>query len=78
MVGKIFIGCNQVVVTDATSSNISNHHFVMEKAMKEVSLEKMFQRMYKNDFNETSTIKLNSRVMRRQKKFPAKTGDSFG
>ena len=46
--------------------------------MKEVSLEKMFQRMYKNDFNETSTIKLNSRVMRRQKKFPAKTGDSFG
>ena len=64
MVGKIFIGCNQVAVTDATSSNISNHHFVMEKAMKEVSLEKMFQRMYKNDFNETSTIKLNSRVMK--------------
>ena len=32
--------------------------------MKEVSLEEMFQRMYKNDFNEVSTIKLNSRVMK--------------
>ena len=32
--------------------------------MKEVSLDEMFQTMYKNDFNEASTIKLNSRVMK--------------
>ena len=50
---------------DATSSNISSHHFVTEEeAMKEVSLEEMFQTIYKNDFNETSTIILNSRVMK--------------
>ena len=30
--------------------------------MKEVSLEEMFQTMYKNNFNETN-IKLNSRVI---------------
>ena len=47
---------------DATSSNISSHHFVTEE--EEVSLEEMFQTIYKNDFNETSTIILNSRVMK--------------
>ena len=36
----------------------------MEEAKKEVSLEEMFQRMYKNGFNEGSTIKLNRRVMK--------------
>ena len=45
MVGKKSIGCNRITVIDATSSNISNHHFVMEEAMKEVSPEEMFQRM---------------------------------
>ena len=64
MVRKISIGCNQVAVTDATSSSISNHYFAMEDAIKKVSLGKMFKRMYKNYFNEASTIKLNSRVMK--------------
>ena len=32
--------------------------------MKEISLEKMIQTMCTNDFNETSTIKLNSRVIK--------------
>ena len=36
----------------------------MKEPMKQVSLEGMFQTMYKNDFNGTSTIKLNSRVMK--------------
>ena len=64
MVGKKPIGCNRVAEIDATSSNISSHHFVMEEAMKEVSLEEMFQRMYKNDFIEGNTIKVSSRVMK--------------
>ena len=51
-------------VIKVTSSNISSHHFVMEDPMKEVSLEDIFQTMYKNDFNEGSTIKLNNRVMK--------------
>ena len=49
---------------DAASSNISSHHFVMEEAMNKVSIEKMFQTMYKNDFNKASTIKLNSRILK--------------
>ena len=64
MVGKKSIGFNRVPVIDATSLNISRHHLFMEETMKEVSLEEMFQAMYKNDFNEASTIKLNSRVMK--------------
>ena len=62
MVGKKSIGSNHVAVIDATSSNFSSHHFVREEAMKEVNLDEMFQRMYKNDFNEARIIKLNSRV----------------
>ena len=62
MVGKKSIGSNQVAVIHAKSSNLSSHHFFREEAMKEVSPEEMFLRMYKNDFNEASIIKLNSRV----------------
>ena len=62
MVGKKSIGCNRVAVIDATSSNISSYHFVVKEAMKEVRLEEMFQTMYKNDFNEASTVKPNSRT----------------
>ena len=64
MISKKFIGCNRVAVIDAASSNISSHHFVMEEAMNKVSIEKMFQTMYKNDFNKASTIKLNSRMLK--------------
>ena len=66
IVGKESIGCSQVPVIDATSSYIyiSSHHFFMEKAMKKVSLQVMFQTMCQNDFNETSTIKLNIRIMK--------------
>ena len=64
MVSKKSTGCNRVAVIEATSSNVSSHQFVMEEAMKEVSLEEMFQTMYKNYFNEASTVKINSRVMK--------------
>ena len=68
----------QLAVVDATFSSISSHHFVMEEPMKEVILVKMFQATYINDFNEVSTVKLNSRVIKDvYKKFPLKTGDSF-
>ena len=64
IIGKKSIGCDRVAVIDSPSTNIFSHHFVIEKAMKEVNLEKMFQTMYKNDFNEAITIKLISRVMK--------------
>ena len=58
------------MIDDAISSSIFRHHFVME----EVSLEEMFQTMYKNDFIVVSTIKLYSRAMKMQKRFPVKRG----
>ena len=33
-------------------SNISSHQFVMEEPIKDVSLDVIFQRMHKNDFND--------------------------
>lgn len=69
MISKKIIGCNQVAVIDAAYSNISSHHSVMEEAMNKVSLEKMFQTMYKSDFNKASTIKVNSRVLKDVEEF---------
>ena len=51
MVRKKSIGCNRVTVIDAKSSSIFRHHFVVEETIKEVSLEEIFQTMYKNNFN---------------------------
>ena len=51
MIGKKSVGCNRVTVIDAKSSNIFCHHFVVEETIKEVSLEEIFQTMYKNNFN---------------------------
>ena len=63
MVSKKFIDCHHVVI-DVMSSNISSHHFVIEEPMKELSLEEMFQTMHNNDFNDTSTTKLNNGVIK--------------
>ena len=35
-----------------TSSRLAPHHFGVEKSIKDISLEKMFKMMYRNDFNE--------------------------
>ena len=63
MVSKKSIDCNHIVI-DVMSSNISSHHFVIEEPMKELSLEEMFQTMHNNDFNDTSTTKLNNGVIK--------------
>ena len=63
MVSKKSIDCNHIVI-DVMSSNISSHHFVIEEPMKELSLDEMFQTMHNNDFNDTSTTKLNNGVIK--------------
>ena len=45
------ISCHRVAVKDVTSSSLP-HHFGVEKSIKDISLEEMFQMMYSNDFNE--------------------------
>ena len=44
--------CNRVAVKDASSGKLSRHHFLIENASKDMSIEQMFEQMYYNDFNE--------------------------
>ena len=48
--------CNRVAVKDVASSKLGSHHFTLEDSAKDISLEKMFQRMYKQDFSESETV----------------------
>ena len=45
----ITTSCNFVAVRDVASSKLASHHFAMEKSGKDVSLEEMFQAMYRHD-----------------------------
>ena len=77
MVGKKSIDCNQVAVIDVISSNIFSHCFVIEEPMTKLSLEEMLQTMYNNDFNETSTTKLNSGVIKDVEEVSSEDSNSF-
>ena len=59
MVGKDHIVCCRIAVPDAISSKIADHQFVVEKSMKDISLEEMFQIMHQNDFVEKEVIIVN-------------------
>ena len=65
--------CNRVADRDVASSELASHHFVMEKSVKDVSLEEMFQAMYQHDFREpelvgTSTMLKCGEVLLKDKK----------
>ena len=60
MVGKDSVGCRRIAVKDAVSSKIADHQFVVEKSMKDISLEEMFQKIHQNDFLEKEVINVNS------------------
>ena len=47
--------CNRVAVKDVPSSKLGSHHLTAEDSVKDISLEEMFQRMYKQDFSESET-----------------------
>ena len=70
----IATSCNRVAVRDVSSSKLASHHFAMEKSVKDVSLEEIFQAMYRHDFNEpelvgTSTMLKCSEVSHEDKTF---------
>ena len=46
------MNCNRVAVKDVVSSKLTSHHFTMENSVKDISLEEMFQAMYRHEFNE--------------------------
>ena len=37
---------------DVSTGKLSRHHFLIENASKDMSIEQMFEQMYYNDFNE--------------------------
>ena len=37
---------------DASIGKLSRHHFLIDNASKDMSIEQMFEQMYYNDFNE--------------------------
>ena len=37
---------------DASTGKLSRHHFLIENASKDMSIEQMFEQMYCNDFTE--------------------------
>ena len=39
-------------MNDASTGKLSRHHFLIENASKDMSIEQMFEQMYYNDFNE--------------------------
>ena len=47
---------NCVALRDVASSKFASHYFAIEKSVKDVSLEEMFQAMYRNDFNESQLV----------------------
>ena len=37
---------------DASTGKLSRHHFLIENASKDISIEQMFEQMYYNEFTE--------------------------
>ena len=52
--------CNRVAVKDVASLKLGAHHFTVEDSVKDISLEEMFQRMYKQNFSESEMVVSNS------------------
>ena len=52
----ITTSCNRAAVRDVASSKLASHRFSMEKSVKDVSLEEMFQAMYSHDLNEPELV----------------------
>ena len=44
--------CNRVAMKDASTVKLSRHHFLIENASKDMSIEQMFEQMYYSDFTE--------------------------
>ena len=45
-----------MAVKDVPSSKLGSHYFTVEDSVKDISLEEMFQWMYKQDFSESETV----------------------
>ena len=45
-----------MAVKDVASSKLGSHNVTVEDSVKDISLEEMFQRMYKQGFSESETV----------------------
>ena len=53
---KCSASCDRVEVKNVPSSKLGSHHFTVEDSVKDISLEEMFHRMYKEDFSKSDRI----------------------
>ena len=44
--------CKRVAVKDVSTGKLSRHHFLIENASNDMSIEQIFEQMYYNDFTE--------------------------
>ena len=47
------VKCNRIAVTEADSTKIAKHQFVVEDTVKDVPINEMLLKMYNTDFSET-------------------------
>ena len=52
----IATSCNRVAVRNFASSKLASHHLGIEKSVKNVSSEEIFQAMYTHDLNEPELV----------------------
>ena len=45
-----------MAVKDVASSKLGSHNVIVEDSVKDISLEEIFQRMYKQGFSESETV----------------------
>ena len=59
--GKETITCNRLAVKEI-NSNLENHHFQIKTEVKDVGIEELFNKMYKQDFCEDKLVTLDQSI----------------
>ena len=63
------VRCNHIAVTDAGSTKIADHHFVLEDSVKDVTINETLKKMYHTDFSESKLEDDKSDLSQEDKKF---------
>eukprot|EP00794_Sanderia_malayensis_P004020 gene4020-4569_t len=66
---EILVRCNRIAVSDAGSTKIAEHHFVVEDAVKDVTINEILTKMYHTDFSEAKLNDENLNFSQEDKKF---------
>lgn len=56
--GNEMMTCNRIAVKEIHSNNLANHHIETKTEVKDVGTDKMFRKMYNQDFCEDKLVTL--------------------